>query len=295
MGIENQDDGLTDEERAALNEDDGDGAGDGAGEGGTNNEGGGDGGEAGAAGDGDGATDGAAAAGAAGAGGDQGGEPNTEQPAGQAAETAPILIAQAPADADAKLTEIATKKEELLTKFDDGDITAKEFQKELDALAKQEREIERAQDKAQIAADMEAQRQANDWKTTVDAFIRDNARYNPEKNESMYKLLDLEVRRVATTDEFKGRSDSAAGREILQRAHELLAKELGFEAKPQAKPQAKKPDLPPNLAKVPASEQNDTNGGKYAVLDRLAQNDPIAYEEALMKLPEGERNAYLAA
>ena len=40
---------------------------------------------------------------------------------------------------------------------------------------------------------------------------------------------------------------------------------------------------------------NDTDGGRFAVLDRLAATDPIAYEDALAKMPEAERNAYMAA
>lgn len=303
-----QDDGLTDEERAALDLEDkgaafaggegGDG-GDGNDNGDGNEEGGGKGDGGAAAGDG---SDGAAAAGGdTQPAGEAGGEPAAGQQSGPTSESAPILVVQPPADAEVKLAEIATKKEELLTKFDDGDITAKEYQKEIDALNKQELDIKLDIREAKLAEKMEIQRQANEWKATIDQFIVQNPRYNPEKSEAMYKLLDLEVRRVAMTDEFKNRTDSAAGREILQKAHENLAEQLGFEAKPQAKKdgdgkqQIKKPDLPPSLDKLPAAEQNDTSGGKYAVLDRLANTDPIRYEEELMKLPDAERNAYLVA
>lgn len=299
MGIDTEiDDGLTEEERAALedgentaNAGEGDGEGDGATGEGDNADGEGEGEDAG---DGDGAGEegaGDAGDGAAATGDDEGatGKQGLEA-------SAPILVVNAPEDADSKLTDIATKKEELLAKFDDGDITTKEYQAELDALNKQEREIEWGVEKAKLASEMEAQRQANDWKATVDNFIRENPRYSPEKAPSMYQLLDIEVRRVAGTDEFKNRSDSAAGREILAKAHENIAKDLGFEAKPnKQKAPGAKPNLPPNLANVPAADTNDTNGGKYAVLDRMASSDPIAYEEALMKLPEAERNAYLAS
>ena len=290
MGIDTEiDDGLTDEERAVLEEgedttdaDNGEGANDGTGEG-DGAEGAGDGEDSGSQGDGSGDTPAGE------------GEGSTEGVKGLDT-SAPILVVNAPEDADGKLKDIATKKEELLAKFDDGDITTKEYQAELDALNKQEREVEWGIEKAKLASEMEAQRQANDWKATVDNFIRENPRYSPEKAPSMYQLLDIEVRRVAGTDEFKNRSDPGAGREILAKAHENIAKDLGFDAKPnKQKPAASKPNLPPNLASVPAADQNDTQGGKYAVLDRMASTDPIAYEEALMKLPEGERNAYLAS
>lgn len=305
MGIDNEiDDGLTDEERAALNEPDDE---EGAADGGDNNDnlGGEDnaaqndsaGDDGGAAGE----DDAAAAADDAGAGGDaETGEAAAGQPEGTATESAPILIVQPPADAEAKLADIAKSKEELMSKFDDGDITAKEYQQQLDTLNKQERDIEFDLREAKLAEKMESQRQANEWQSTVSQFISENPRYNAKTSPRMYQLLDLEVRRVATSDEFKTRTDSAAGREILLKAHENIAKDLGFEAAPKQKdttpkPKGKSQELPPSLHQVPAADVSETNGGKYAVLDRLASTDPIGYEEALMKLPESERNAYLAS
>lgn len=218
------------------------------------------------------------------------------QPAGPTHESAPILVAQPPEGADERLKEIAAQKEALLTQFDDGDITAKEYQLQLDSLAKEERKIEFDLHKAQLAAEMEQQRQANEWRATVEGFIAENPRYNPNTSPRMYQMLDMEVRAVATSDEFKNRTDSAAGRLILQRAHENLAKELGFEVKAKSKKaQAKAESAPPSLHAIPAADTNDVASGKFAVLDRLATTDPLAYEEQLMKLSDRERDAYLSA
>lgn len=209
----------------------------------------------------------------------------------------PVFVAQVPADAEAKLADIASKKEALITQFDDGDITAKEYQRDLDALMKEERQIEQALLEAQIAAKMEQQRQVNEWNATVGGFIAENPRYDPKTSPRMYKMLDAEVREVANSEEFKNRTDSAAGRLILQRAHENLAKELGFEVKPAGKQQQKvpKPTLPPSLHTAPAAEASETSNGKWAVLDRLQATDPVGYEEALMKLSDRDREAYLSA
>lgn len=214
--------------------------------------------------------------------------------------SAPILVVQPPADAEAKLAEISTQKESLHTKFDDGDITAKEYQQQLDALNKQERDIELDLREAKLAEKMEAQRQANDWKATVDSFIAENPRYNATTAPRMYQMLDMEVRAVATSDEFKGRTDMAAGREILKKAHENLAKELGFDptagTKKPTTTAGKKADVAvPSLHNVPAADMSDTGEGKYAALDRLQTTNPLAYEEALMKMPQAERDAYLAS
>jgi hypothetical protein len=225
---------------------------------------------------------------------------DTVQAAADAAEPAaatrsPILVVDAPADADAKLKDIATAKDALISQFDDGDITAKEYQQQLDALAKQEREIERAVERSALAAEMEQQRLKNEWAATVNAFIEINDVYNPTTNPRMYRALDQEVRDVAGSPEAK----TMTGAQILAKAHENLAQAFGFEAKKEA-PAGKvrrvpKPDLPPSLDKVPAAETLDVTSGKYGALDRLASTNPLAYEEALMKMSDRERDEYLAS
>lgn len=212
-----------------------------------------------------------------------------------AAPSAPILVVDAPTDADAKLKDIATAKDALISQFDDGDITAKEYQQQLDALAKQEREIERAVERSALAAEMEQQRLKNEWAATVNAFIEINDVYNPTTNPRMYRALDQEVRDVAGSPEAK----TMTGAQILAKAHENLAQAFGFEAKKEA-PAGKvrrvpKPDLPPSLDKVPAAETLDVTSGKYGALDRLASTNPLAYEEALMKMSDRERDEYLAS
>lgn len=207
-------------------------------------------------------------------------------------QSAPILVAPPPEDATAKLAEIDSKKDALLTQFDDGDITAREYQKQLDALAKEERSIERAQDRAELAAQMDQQRLQNDWNTTCATFVDSHAVY--KDNPRLYKALDAEVRELAAKPE----TAQWSGQKFLDEAHKNLKTAFGFNEPTDGKPadsQRQQRELPPNLAKVPAANLEDTTGGRFAVLDRMAQNDPIAYEEAINKLSAAERDAYLAA
>ena len=222
-------------------------------------------------------------------------EQSTEAAAPEAQpQPAPLLVAPPPEDATAKLTEIATKKDDLLEQFDNGDITAKEYQKQLDALSKEERQIEFQVHEANLAAKLEQQRLQNDWNATCNRFVDDHPIY--KNNDRLYKALDAEVRELASKPE----TANWTGQKFLDEAHKNLKTAFGFQeqapasepGKQQAKPKA---DLPPNLAKVPAAEVQDTNGGRFAVLDRLATTDPIAYEETLAKMPAAERDAYLAA
>ena len=200
----------------------------------------------------------------------------------------PILVANSPADADARLQEISTKKDELLTQFDDGDITAREYQKQLDDLSRQERKIEFEQHEAQLAQKMEQQRLQNDWMATCNTFIERHAIY--KDNPRLHKALDAEVRDLA------GKPETAnwTGQRFLDEAHKNL--KAAFDFKDAAAPASTASrELPPNLAKVPAAEVEDTSGGRFAVLDRMATSDPMGYEETLSKMSQSERDAYLAS
>lgn len=302
-------DGLTDEERAALNEPDdtastmeqaydgADGKEEGQGEegnpGANNAEGKAGGEDAGAAdagngGDGDDAgKDGAGAA-----------DANADAAAIQASQLAPLLVAEAPADAEAKLTEIGQKKSSLSDQFENGDITAKEYQSGLDALNREERGIERAVEKAQIAAEMRQQQETNNWLTQVNEFI---GKTQPEYTSSRvrYMALDAFVREIGSDPANAGMT----GAQILAQAHQRVVDDLG-EVKPtggqpktnaDGKPlKGSKAQPPMTLGKVPAADNNTVEDGRWAALDRLRDSDPMAHEEKLMKLSEAERDEYLA-
>jgi hypothetical protein len=293
-------DGLTPEERAALeiNEDDlpeeladddkdnsdaddkddaGDAAGDAAAAGDANAD-------AGAADD--------AAADPAGAEPPAAAEPAAAPPV---APAAPVLIAQAPEDADAKLAEIASSKESIIAKFDDGEITAKEMQLELDKLNKAERDIERQVDRAQLAAQMEEQRRMNEWVAQANAFAKEHGYAD---NQRKYFMLDQEVRAIAATAE----GAKLTGGQILEQAHKNLV-EAGIAtakaaATPAPKPAAKaKPavELPPSTHRLPAADVDDVSGGEFAELNRLAISNPLAFEQKLAAMSDADRERYLAA
>ncbi len=205
-------------------------------------------------------------------------------------QQAPILVAPDVQDAEGRLNAIAAEKETLLTQFDDGDLTAREYQKKLDELSRQERQIEFDIREAQLAAKMESQRAQNDWVATCNSFLESNPVY--KDNIRLYRALDAEVKELAQKPE----SANWSGAKFLAEAHKNLAEAFNLPAANAAPNKQRRTDnLPPNLAKVPAADVNDTDGGRFAVLDRLASTDPIAYEEALAKMPEAERNAYMAA
>lgn len=226
----------------------------------------------------------------------------TDQPAGEAKPqvrqeaVAPVLVAEAPADVEAKLAELSAKKDKLEEEFDEGNITRAEYRKQMDAINKDERGIERAQHEAELAAKMNEQAMQSAWIATAQSFAKANG-YSG--NPRLYRAFDLEVQDVANSGKH---ADWAS---ILETAHAnmveagLAPNKTAAPAKAEAKPVQQKIEhkpQPPNLAIVPAAAISDTSGNKYAALDRLASAGDIdAYEEALAKLPEAERDRYLAA
>lgn len=276
------DDGLTDEERAALADDDG-------GDASTTDADA----DAGAADNGQGAdneqqAEEAAAAAEQANTADAGAEAEPEtQP-----QPAPILVASPVEEANTRLTAIQGEKDSLLDKFDNGDITAREYQTQVDALAKEERKLEFQIHEAELAGKLENQRLQNEWVSTCNKFVDDNPVY--KDNPRLYKALDAEVRELANDP----KTATWTGQKFLEEAHKNLSEAFNLPSAKKATAKvdtANKRELPPNLSKVPSAEIEDTNGGRFAVLDRMATNDPLAYEEALAKMPEAERNAYLAS
>ncbi|MDO8415495.1 MAG: hypothetical protein Q7S87_04720 [Agitococcus sp.] len=212
----------------------------------------------------------------------------------------PLLVATAPADADAQLAEITTQKLDLASKFDDGDLTSREYMEQLDALNKQERKIEGEVQKAQIAFEMAAQQERNAFLSEVNKFTADTPY---AKSKYAWEMLDTEVRKVASSPE----NTNLSGREILEKAHAEVLKDpvmaLAFSQQQQqpakqpdkpAQPSApaKKPNAPITLAHVPAAEISEAGEGRFAVIDRI--QDPDERSQVIAKMTSNDRQAYLS-
>lgn len=202
-------------------------------------------------------------------------------------QPATILEVEGVAEAQALLAELPAKKETLLQQFDDGDITAREYQQQLEVLNREERKAELTVHDAEMEARRKDASMRQEWNDTVSDFLDQHGPY--KANPRLYRALDQEVRDIAQTPD----GSKMTGLQILRQAHKNLV-EAGFvkEAAPR-RGNKNGQEVPPNLGKVPASEISDTGNNKYAALDRLATIDPIAFEEKLATMSDKERDAYL--
>lgn len=262
--------GLTDEERAMLEDEE-----DESGESENESE------DAGAEGAGDGGTEADPAA--DGAEGDEA----EDSPAAHA----PILVADAPEQAQERLQEISSAKADLRKKYDDGDMTFEEYESQVEKLDEERLEIRLALKEAETAAKIEHQRQVNEREAQINGFLSEY-QIKRDFSDLRFAALDTAVKVVANRPE----NAELGVREILQKAMDLCIEQgvIAGKSKPEvAKPQRKPIAAPPTLAHVPAADMTGTDeGNRFAYLDRL---DPVAREAAVSKLSPADLDVYLAS
>jgi hypothetical protein len=215
----------------------------------------------------------------------------------------PILVAEFPENHEARLKAFKDDKKATLDAYENGDITTSEYHEKLEAISEEQRKLERAVDKAEMARDAYQQQHVNNWKAQVKHFTTQT---HPEYGSSTvrYQALDHFVRQVGADPASQGLS----AMEIFEKAHQMVEADLGVAAKTKvAEPKAdikdkkgplkgSKPAAPQTLRNAPASAGEDvsTDSGKFAALDRLRESNWEAHEEALMRMSESERDRYLA-
>ena len=222
-------------------------------------------------------------------------EPEDQQ-AGQQRQYSPQLRAELPEDFDDRIKGIDDQRAELRKKYNEGDIDFDEYESQRDTLDEQRRQLEQQQFKANIAQELREDRWVNH---DVAGFLAEHPEY--KQGSALHTMLDQEVRVLQARAQNEGNDPLDPA--ILQAAHrsirEQLAKDLGLQVdtKPAGKRQGIPPkrDVPPTLGSVPAADIEDTDGGKWAVLDRLADSDPAAFQERLESMSDAERDAYLDA
>lgn len=230
------------------------------------------------------------------------------EPAGQAEEAAvpdnySSYVAQQATteEAKTKIADIDKQLEEIAEKFDNGDLTAREFTQEQNRLFE---EKTRLTVDARIA-ERSIEDSQNQWlRNTVPAFLANHTQYAP--NTPAFEMLDAEVQRLQRQALAKGQDAfsptilAEAHDNVLKTAAQLAGKTVSAanaQTPPAAKTTATKTarEMPPTLAHTPAAAISTTDGGQYDYYDRLGDDDPEKLEKAYEKLPESERDNYLAS
>ena len=195
--------------------------------------------------------------------------------------------------------EVQAQIDELDKKYDDGDITLKEYNKDRDAINRQivSENIHRNQVRREAArADLI-------WQSEQIAFFkaRPEYEYKPDgtlRGKALYGALN---QAIMALDSDSGNT-GLRGMELLLKADKVVKDAFGLSSPPakeqaqakatakEEKPAARIPDVK-SLGDLPTAGSNDT-GGAWGGLDRLSGE---AYEAALERLTPTQRDAYLAA
>ncbi|PZU80668.1 MAG: hypothetical protein DI528_22235 [Shinella sp.] len=187
------------------------------------------------------------------------------------------------------MSAIDKQRDELATKFDEGELSATEYRQQLKPLDDEFRTLDRQKTKLEVQKDNDL----DTWKADVDAFIGKNSQY---QDPTLQQMLDTAVRRLQTT------ATNPLSPNILQQAHKAISDRISkaFNVKADPKPDttgktagARRPEPPPTLRNVPAADPVDIDdSGEFAELDRISARDSVAYEAALSSLKKSNPAAY---
>lgn len=206
------------------------------------------------------------------------------------AQPKPLFNADLPADIEAQRTALDEKEAAIDQQYDEGDILFTEHKQALRDINKQRNALDRAELKAELAAEAYQTQIDNSWQASQEAFFSAHPEFKID-NEAKWAAFDQLVKNETKSVLDKG---GAVGVPELERAYAKYKQAFNIEAAApkQAKaPAAKKENVvPPNLGTLPAATANDTDDGKFAHLDRL---EGVAFEDALAKLSDAQRDEYL--
>lgn len=185
----------------------------------------------------------------------------------------------------------ADKLADLDGRFENGDVTLKEYNTQREALLKQ-------QLKAEIAQEQNAQAAQQKWQWEIERFMEDNASYTTDP--ILYAALDAAIKALAA----KSENGDKAGRWFLSEAHKQV--QARFAAPPAAAPAADKPtakrgdkaaDVPRTLSTLPAADISEAGGSdEFANIEALFNKGKVIEAERLLaKLSPEAQVRYLEA
>lgn len=213
-----------------------------------------------------------------------------EEPAASKEERQALFNVDLPEDIDEQINSIDEKKLALADEYDEGLLTYRQCQEQINALSEQQHSLRRLKDTADLQRQHELAQQQQEYDRVCASFVAENnlgSAGEPKFDAFNAYLINFQNNEA---------NQNMPIAEQLNTAYTQWAQAMGIEV-PSSKPTAKtkKRNVPTTLANVPASQVEETSdNGRFAALDRMASSDPIGFEEALTKMSSTEREAYLS-
>lgn len=214
---------------------------------------------------------------------------------GVSAEFTPRYQAEAVENYDDKIKELAEKKSDLQTQYENGEITIPDMLAGRDEVEADIRELDKQQTKFEMSNEQAQQAGEQRWQWEQDRFFNSAVNKDYKDNPIMSAAIDSAVKTLANDKQYEDKPLSWYLEEADRQVRSLLIK--GEKPAPvvvDIKPGDKNPDLskiPPNLGDLPAAEVAETGvDDEFSKLDKLGG---VELEYALAKLTPEESARYL--
>ena len=209
-------------------------------------------------------------------------------------EFQPQFTAAVPEDLAARLEGVNQRFGELQQKLEDGEISVADYVVQNQALVDERMALKLAEEQAKWAASQNAAQRQQRWAWEVERFYAGEAAAI-YKDPILKAALDVAVRQLDADPANAKRSDAWILEEADRQVRERMS--LGStQRQSRDRKGGKQPDLsnlPKTLANLPAAELSETGADEFAYLEKLADKDPMAYEAALRKLTPEQEARYL--
>lgn len=212
---------------------------------------------------------------------------------------------------DGRISEVDAELDVLESKLDEGDLQLSEFMRESRRLNNERQELVADRREQEILQNTNAALYETDWNTSVANFMGDNEGF---QNPIMMGALEAALKELYAEPDNVGSSHywylETARRAVMeqitpqqatlenppdnenspqQQRRAEIASQQGQRAQQAAKDRQ---NVPASLANVPASEDNPGDGDEFSHLDRL---EGVELEQALAKMSDAQVDRYLRA
>ncbi len=198
---------------------------------------------------------------------------------------------QAPAVPDyaERMAQLAQAQQELAKSYEDGDFDLPEYQTKLRALSEAEWGLREAQLKATLAEEQRGQALAQRWQWEQEHFFAQGANRAYREDPMIGQAFSTAVQVLAAD----AGNDNKPMSWFLEEADRMTRQRFVVSAAPPSKAQRStrtRPAVPPTLGHLPAAQAPETGGDEFGYLDKLSG---MALERALSKLSQADEQRWL--
>lgn len=201
-----------------------------------------------------------------------------------------VYNAELPENYEDAVKNLQAQKKELRSKFTDGELDLEEYEEARDKVEQEERVLNEARLKVDLAAEQKRQEQEQRWVWEQENFFSKKANQAYLADPILSNALDFKIKELANNPD----NSSKSMKWVLDEADRQVRLRLqvpGGDKNKAVASASRNYSPPPNIGDMPTADINDTaDSSPFAHIDRLKG---LAREAALAKLTDEEVDRYL--